>query len=365
MRKLLMSALAFAPLMPPAMGFTAREVSAQIGDGVELSAFVDFYYAYAFNKTDPSLRSFDVLHNAFSMSLAEVALEKAASQESRVGGRIDLDFGPTADLVASFEPAGGTEVFKHVQQAYLSVLAGESLTLDFGKFVTPHGAEVIESQGNWNYTRSILFGYAIPFYHAGVRATVAASDQVSLSGFLVNGWNNTTETNADKTFAGSVALTPNDQVTWFATFMAGKEADNDGDGEEDLRWLFDTTVSFAATDMVTLMANFDYGKDANYIATGEDATWWGIAAYLRLQAQENWALAGRYEYVNDSEGGWMTIGEKAQSFTLTSDHMLDELIARVEFRMDIAESDDFFTKDDGSGTSNQPSLIVGMVVPLG
>ena len=42
---------------------------------------------------------------------------------------------------------------------------------DVGKFVTPIGAEVIESQDNWNYTRSILFGYAIPFYHVGVRAT--------------------------------------------------------------------------------------------------------------------------------------------------------------------------------------------------
>ena len=38
---------------------------------------------------------------------------------------------------------------------------------DAGKFVTPIGAEVIESQDNWNYTRSILFGYAIPFYHLG------------------------------------------------------------------------------------------------------------------------------------------------------------------------------------------------------
>ena len=57
-----------------------------------------------------------------------------------------------------------------MQQAYVSLLTGK-LQLDAGKFVTPLGAEVIESQDDWNYSRSILFGYAIPFYHAGMRAT--------------------------------------------------------------------------------------------------------------------------------------------------------------------------------------------------
>ncbi len=49
------------------------------------------------------------------------------------------------------------------------------MQIDAGKFVTPIGAEVIESQDNWNYTRSTLFGYAIPFYHTGLRATVPSA----------------------------------------------------------------------------------------------------------------------------------------------------------------------------------------------
>ena len=147
---------------------------------VDVTGFVDIYYGYNFNETDPAFRTFDVQHHSFSLSLAEVAFAKGVTPESRVGFRADLNFGKTADLVAAYEPEDdGQEIYKHIQQAYVSLLTGK-VTWDVGKFVTPIGAEVIESQDNWNYTRSILFGYAIPFYHVGLRATVAATDKVSL-----------------------------------------------------------------------------------------------------------------------------------------------------------------------------------------
>ncbi len=143
-------------------------------------------------RSRPALRTFDVQHNAFSLSLAEVAFQKTATAESEGGFRVDLDFGKTADLVGAFEPEGsdGKEIYKHIQQAYVSYFATPKLTLDFGKYVTPIGAEVIESKDNWNYTRSVLFGYAIPFYHTGLRATITANDKVSFGAYLTNGWNN-------------------------------------------------------------------------------------------------------------------------------------------------------------------------------
>ena len=44
--------------------------------------------------------------------------------------------------------------------------------MDVGKFVTSAGAEVIETNGNWNYSRSLLFALAIPYYHMGVRTSM-------------------------------------------------------------------------------------------------------------------------------------------------------------------------------------------------
>jgi hypothetical protein len=323
------------------------------GPKVVVGGWVDVYYGYNFNQTDPALRAFDVQHNAFSLSAAEVNFAKVPTAESRIGFRTDLWFGKAADLTAMFEPEqDGKEIYKHVQQAYVSVLTGR-VQWDAGKFVTPHGAEVIESQDNWNYTRSILFGYAIPFYHLGVRATVPVSDKLSLNGYLVNGWNNAAEIDGEKTFAIGATLKPTGSLTWIATYMAGQEAE-----DLDTRHLFDTTLTVAATGKVSLMGNFDYGQEG-------DMKWWGVAAYARLQATPSWAVAARYEYLDDTEGGFMTFGTKAQSVTLTSDHTIaGALKARLEYRTDFAD-EDIFENDEGAPKGSQTTLTVGVVYSFG
>jgi len=329
---------------PEAMPAPAPEPKVQVG------GWVDVYYGYNFNKVDPSLRSFDVQHNTFSLSAAEVNFTKAPTAQSRVGFRTDLWVGKAADLTAAYEPeTDGKEIYKHVQQAYVSLLTGK-VQWDAGKFVTPMGAEVIESQDNWNYTRSILFGYAIPFYHLGVRASLPLNDKLSLGAQLVNGWNNASEINGSKTVHLSATVKPTASVTWIGSYMVGKETP----GSNDTRHLFDTTLTVNATGKLSLMANYDYGKEG-------DVEWWGIAAYAKLQATPSWAVAARYEYLDDTKGGFMTFGTKAQTITVTSDHTIaGALKARLEYRTDFAD-EDIFEKDDGSFKSSQTTLTVGVV----
>jgi hypothetical protein len=321
---------------------------------VVVGGYVDTYYGYNFNRVDPSLRTYDVQHNTFSLSAAEVNFTRTPTAGSRVGFRTDLWVGKAADLTAAFEPeSDGKEIYKHVQQAYVSLLTG-TVQWDAGKFVTPMGAEVIESQDNWNYTRSILFGYAIPFYHLGVRATLPVNDKLSLGAQLVNGWNNASEINGNKTVHFSVTAKPTAKVTWIGNYMVGKETV----GSDDVRHLFDTTLTLAATGKLSLMGNFDYGKEGG-------VEWWGLAAYAKLQATPTWALVGRYEYVDDSQGGFMTIGTTAQSITLTSDHTIaGALRARVEYRTDLAK-EAIFESSDGSTKKSQTTLTVGLVYTFG
>jgi len=319
---------------------------------IEVTGSVDVYYGYNLNKDDPVLRTFDIQHNTFSLSLAEVAFAKAVSADSRLGFRVDLDFGKTAELVAAFEPgAGDAELYQYIQQAYGSLLTGK-VQWDVGKFVTPMGAEVIESQDNWNYTRSVLFGYAIPFYHVGVRASVPVNDKLSLAGFVMNGWNNSSEMyGGTPCLALQATLKPTGKLTWIANYMAGQESP---DEDAPTRHLFDTTVTLAASPRFSLMANFDYGTEGV-------VDWWGIAGYAKLQAKDNWALVGRYEYLDDSQGGFMTFGTKAQTVTLTSDHLIaGNLKARLEYRTDFADQA-IFPKDDGSYKKSQTTFTVGLV----
>jgi len=323
---------------------------------IEVTGFVDVYYGYNFNHVDPILRTFDIQHNTFSLSLAEVALSKGVSGDSRLGFRVDLDFGKTAELVAAYEPGeGDVDVYKYIQQAYGSLLTGK-VQWDVGKFVTPMGAEVIESQDNWNYTRSTLFGYAIPFYHLGVRASVPVHDKLSLAGFVTNGWNNSSEMYGDTPcLALQATLKPTAELTWIANYMTGQELPA---ADAPTRHLFDTTLTLAASPRFSLMANFDYGSEGV-------VDWWGIAGYAKFQAKDNWALVGRYEYLDDSQGGFMLIGTKAQTVTVTSDHLIaGSLKARLEYRTDFAD-EPIFPKDDGSYKKSQTSLTVGLVYSFG
>jgi hypothetical protein len=280
---------------------------------IDVGGYVDTYYGYNFNKVDPLLRSFDVQHNTFVLSAAEVNFTKAPTKDSPVGFRTDLFFGRAADLTAAFEPSSdGKEVFKHVQQAYVSLLTGK-VQWDAGKFVP-------------------------------------VSDKVSLGGYLLNGWNNASEINGNKTVGLSATVKPSASLTWVANYLVGKETA----GSSENRHLFDTTLTVAATSKLSLMANVDYGKEG-------EVSWWGVAAYAKLQATPAWALVGRYEYLDDSDGGFMTIGSKAQSLTLTSDHLIaGALKARLEYRLDFTDGD-FFEKSDGSLTDKQSTVTVGLV----
>ena len=135
---------------------------------IEVYGLVDGYYGWAFNEVGPALRNFDVNHNNFSLNYVEFAIAKPVTEQSRAGFRADFGAGDTADLVNLFEP-GGTNYLKYVQQAYVSYLvpAGKGLTVDFGKFVTPAGAEVIESKDNFNYSRGLLFALGHPLLPHG------------------------------------------------------------------------------------------------------------------------------------------------------------------------------------------------------
>ena len=349
------------PSPSPTPAATPDEPTSQ-PPGIEIIGFVDTYYGFNFNRPDgdTQLRNFDTKHNQLSLGLLEVALEQKPTPQSRLGFRADLDFGPTTDMVHAAEP-GGADIFKAFEQAYLSWLApaGNGLQLDVGKFVTPHGAEVIEAKDNWNYSRSLLFALAIPYYHVGVRGTYAINDKVSVGGFLVNGWNNAVDNNSGKTFGVQAIVKPHPKLTLAQNLMMGPEQ---ADNTDDSRFLTDTTLTFNATSALSLMVNYDRGTDT---VAGTGVSWQGVAAYARLQATPTWAITPRVEWLDDADGFMTGVSQSLREVTLTSEHKVHGgLLARFELRRDMAE-EAFFVKDDGSLSKSQTTFAIGLVYAFG
>jgi hypothetical protein len=329
---------------------------------VEVSGFIDGYYGYNFNKPAGRinvLRNFDTRSNQFALNLAEVVIEKKPDPlNSRVGFRLDLDYGPATDLVHASEP-GGKDVYKVIQQAYGSYLApiGSGLQIDFGKFVTVHGAEVIETKDSWNYSRGLLFAWAIPYYHFGVRAKYALNSKVSLTGLVVNGWNNVEENNGGKTFGVTLGLTPTPKLSIVQNYMTGPEQPNDN---KHYRHLSDTTATYSFNKQWAVMGNYDYGIDT--LTTGGKVHWQGAAGYLRYAPTERLAFTPRYEWFDDHDGFSTGTAQRVKEFTITGEYKLrPSLITRFEVRRDWSNQPFFPKSDPTVFARSQSTVLAGLI----
>ena len=326
---------------------------------IALSGFTDVYFGYNFNTPSTGqaqLRAFDVQHNSFSLNLAELALEKKPTSDSRGGFRVDLDYGPTATMVHAAEP-GGTRTFQNILQAYASYLApvGHGLQFDIGKFTTPVGNESIKTRDNWNYSRSVLFTVAEPNYHAGVRVSYSVNDRISLAAHLVNGWNDVVDNNGGKTVGVQATLKPSTAFTIVQSYLGGPEQTNDN---ADWRHLVDTVITYTATPTVSLALNYDYGRDTVAAST---VTWQGVAGYLRYRPNPRFALTPRAEYYDDPNGSTTGVVQKIKEVTLTTEFTpTDGVVFRVEYRRDVSDAP-FFQKNVSSVLRHQDTLTAGII----
>lgn len=351
-----------APANGAAVPATDEQVIAESGlasffRSTELTGFLDGYFGYNFNKVgDVQLRNFDTKHNQFSVNLAEIALERKASDTSRLGFRFDFNVGQGADISHSGEP-GGPSYFRNLQQGYVTYLApiGKGLQVDVGKFVTPHGAEVIETKDNWNYSRSLLFALAIPYYHMGARVAYPVHEKLTVTGFIMNGWNNVVENNSAKTVALQALVKPTAKLTVAQNYIVGAEQ---ADDDDDYRQVFDTVVSYAITDKLSVMGNYDFGRDR---LAGVTQQWQGVAGYLRAQINDWWALSPRVEWFEDRDGFTTGLAQTVKEVTITSEQKLaGQLLTRIEFRRDMSD-EPFFLKSGDRLVKSQNTMSFGFV----
>jgi hypothetical protein len=327
---------------------------------VQFSGLVDGYYSLNFNHPasgNNQLRNFDLKANQFSLNMAKVTMEHTADP---VGFRLDLGFGRAFDLIHAGEKS--PDVFRYIEQAYVSLKPpkGKGFQVDFGKFVTSAGAEVIESNSNWNYSRSLLFAWAIPYYHFGLRTTMPVGKYFTGGVQLVNGWNNVEDNNSGKTwgFTGTFA---NPKISWSNNYYVGPEKAGTNKG---YRQVYDTTLLLTPNPKANFYLNYDYGRDKN-VGRGANS-WYGIAGAARFQLNGVWAFAPRLEWFKDKDGFSTGTAQSLKEVTLTVEAKLnDYAVTRFEYRRDWSDQP-FFDRGGSAGVhKNQDTLLIGIVAFFG
>jgi hypothetical protein len=333
------------------------------GSKIDISGFVDTYYSENFAQPTSrinKLRNFDIPENQFNLSLAEVVFQKKVEP---VGFRLDVDYGTANDVV---QP-GVSSTASLVQQAYLTVVVpvGSGLTIDAGKFVTSMGYEVIESKDNWNYSRSLLFAWAIPYYHTGARISYAFSPTFAATLHIVNGWNSVIDNNESKSFGLMLNYTPLSTTSVILNLMAGHE--NLTTIEYGARNVADLVINHQLSDAFTLGLNADYGEAQTYNGL---MIWKGAAVYGRYSLTDKTALAVRGEIFDDPQGYALGLGPKSDVKEVTGTYeykFADALLLRGELRYDFSNVPAFDKKatstSSGFGTeTTQLTFLVGAVV---
>jgi hypothetical protein len=345
-------------------------------DQVQLGAFSDTYFSWSFNNPkwgESDGFSTHQLDNGFS--LAWVGLDLAYPADP-VGGTLNLRLGKMATLHGGRD----TEISLHyLRQAYVSWQPLDWLTLDLGKFYTLYGYEAAESQLNFNYTRGLVYYYAQPIFHTGLRATFEIRDYLAAKVIAVNGWDSTLDNNAGKSFGFQLSLLGSERFALHLGYLTGPEQDDvisvtcdegsrydptsascvgsagapgetvelEVDGANGrFRHLIDLVMELSLGKL-TLAFNVDLVFETVPVpgqAGGEtDVSWYGAMLGARYRFLEWLAAAARVEYLGDHDGrATGTYDLSLFSATLTGEaRITDHVIVRLDNRLDAGNKEVF------------------------
>jgi hypothetical protein len=302
----------------------------------------------------------------------------AVTGSLRFGSAVPIYHGGQGD-----DAAFGVE---NISQGFVTWRPIEKLDLDLGLFGTPFGAEVPESWKNLNYTRGALYYYGQPAYHTGLRAKYRISDQVSVTGLLVDGVNTVSETQQNNgidqspTIGAQVGITPSDTLSIAAGGLVALDGEENDDGGFDT---FLDLVAVLSLDPVTVVFNADYVLTQAPLGGQDDRSFFGLSGALGYAFTNNFGIAGRLEFLTDSYAGGLSgdaafDGSDKSSWNLiTATVTLDykpipdapNLIIRWDNRFEKSNQDVFGDSvndalDDGDDTfkNNWFQSVIGVVV---
>lgn len=343
---------------------------------IQYNGLLDGYYMLQFNNPKgsgilPGDRAYDVRQDTPTLALAELNVYQNA-KPGGLGFHATFQAGDVTDINhGGIGVSGDTEPrYKSVQQLYGTyAFAGAGGGVDFGEFYTPFGYEVVEANGNYNYSRSLPFTI-VPTYHFGFRAYTPSYKGFVFTGYLVNAIYNTTtagihDDNGTPAYIGSIAYTdPAGKYNAVSSLAGGKDKVGSvlvGTSTNSKIILSNTAFTYNFTPNILGGLEYTYLKVTPDGGLGDVKTN-GYAVYYKqnLTAKTDYAL--RFSGYQQKATG--VADSKPYEFTATYEvRPAANFTTRFEYRHDTVNSGNglgiaFAGKDVGTTKNSQDTILV-------
>ncbi len=290
------------PTTDPALAVPAPAApvaSAPAASPLSYYGFVDGYYGYDFNHDNTHARpGFLFSHPRQNEFTVNQALIGVRYDDGKVRGALGIHAGtyPNANYV------GEDQTVKNIYEAYAGFRPFKKAWLDLGIFGSHIGFESAISKDNWTLTRSIM-AENTPYYESGARFTYEVGPKLTLTGLVLNGWQNIRDNNQAKGLGTQIQWKPTDKILINSSTFYGNEQPQDSLIRR--RYFHNFYITYTATKRLNLALVFDVGKQQSAFHKGYD-TWHAGSAFVKYKLSDQFSTTLRGEYYNAERGVLIT-----------------------------------------------------------
>lgn len=323
-------------------------------------AYLDLSYIQNFNFPENHQwrsRTTTPRNNELTPNMALIYVRKDATESSRWGTELGVQGGYDTENFAFLvgEPkVSGADSLRQIHRANVSYLApaGNGLMVTAGLFNSLIGYESLYAKDNMLYTRSWAADNS-PYMMFGVNTKYPVNEQVTIAGFIINGYYHLSNPNDQPSYGGQVAWKPVQRLTVTNTLYYGP--DQQSTSLEFWRLFSDNIVEWKPSDDVTVVLTYDIGTERILNQVGNPRTF-AMAGVLqgRWHIAGPWSVALRPEFYWDRNGRWTGAEQFVKAVTTMAEYQFPykwtNTIVRLEYRYDDSTGAEggFFTRNQVS-----------------
>ena len=332
---------------------TAAPVAEEKKSNFTFSGSIDGYFRSDLNESLSNNRtSFTNTTGKFALGMVSAKVDYAVKKFSFTA---DLGAGKRAEEFA-YNDKGA---LKYVKQLYGSYAATDWLKITAGTWATHVGYELVDPQGNKNYSMSYMFSYG-PFLHTGVKSDFTFGK----TGFMIGLANPTDYRNSPNPnkkallFQFSQGIT--DDIKVYLNYVGGERPTDLAKTRQ-----FDLVLTGKVNDQFNIGLNATTASVKTLASAntyGNAKSWWGTAAYLNFDPIKNLGFTLRSEIFDDqnqlSAMGAAPYGATIFANTLSGNIKVGPVMLVPEVRIESATNNVYYTKG-GSERSSTTSILLG------